>query len=165
MKMKIGPYTVRSGKYPRDLKWAIREFVIEGPGTVIDIDWTDNKFPIGWCTGFNFGHRIWHNDDGYPDRGPVFRWGSHWSWNAPFGEPNRLSFSSPAFTIRFSCFTWWKEIVDSVEEGPIGPTGKRSRVMRVHRERSWPQLEDGWPLVKFQRDRYVKGSPGVTNER
>lgn len=161
MKMKIGSYKIRAGYYTITKDFRIPEFAITGPGLWLDVDWTnDNKFPVGWCAGLNLGKKIWYTDQNGIRRGPFQRWNSHWSWNAPHGEPNRFGVTFGWFSINFSCFTWWKEIVDSVEEGRISPrTGKPARIYRMHRERSWPYLEDGWPIVRFQRKHFEKGEP------
>lgn len=157
--MKIGPYTVNAGKRAITKNFALPEFTLTGPGVWMDIDWTDDKFPVGWCAGLNFGKRIWYFDHNGYRRGPLHRWNSHWSWNAPHGEPNRLSVDLPWFEVRFSCFTWWKEIVDSVEESVSSFNGKPIKRINMHRERAWPHLEDGWPLVRFQRRRFERGEP------
>jgi hypothetical protein len=136
--MKVGPYRLAIGKYWVTRNFWLFEISAKGPGLYLDIDWTDDKFPVGWCAALNLGSS---------DPAPA-RWHAHWAWNAPYHEPNRinLAFGSPFGPVKVdvSCPTWWREEYE--ESGEVMPSG--CPVFRVRCYRTFPYLEDGWPPVR-----------------
>lgn len=150
MKFMIGPYKVSAG---RPEEYLVPEFAIRGPGFMLDIDWTDDKFPIGWCAGVRLGPKVWYEEG----RGPYSRWHIHWSWNAPYTEPNRLGAQLGWLKIDISCFTWWKFVTERIEYGDsVNRAGHPIGIIHGHRERCFPCLEDGWPIVRISKLRWSR---------
>jgi hypothetical protein len=135
--MKLGPYRFHAGKYHVTKDFWLFEISAKGPWLYLDIDWTDDKFPVGWCAGLNLG----------PGSGPApSGWSIHWSWNAPHGEPNRLNLRLNWIKVDFSCFTWQQAVFEDA-----GFTPRGIPVSLVHHKRCRPYLEDGFPLVRISK--------------
>lgn len=136
--MRIGSYEIHLGRYSITSDFSLPEFSVSGPLLWIDIDWTDGKFPVGWCAAIAFGRKVWHDGD----RGPYRRWHAHWSLNAPFDEPNRVNLTFGPVKADLSCPSWWKMIDTGVtEEKTIA--GKIRVVHHIRSVRCFPYLEDG----------------------
>jgi len=149
MKFSIGSYKVHIGKVMFTATYGLPEFSVSGPLLWIDIDWTDARFPVGWCAGMAAGRDVWRDGE----RGPQRRWRVHWSWNAPYNEPNRINITLGPVNADVSCFTWWKTVDTGVtEEKTIA--GKVRTVHHVRHVRCFPYLADGWPVVRFFRIRW-----------
>lgn len=127
---------IRFGHYKITDSIQVPEFTITSRWLNVDIDFED-KFPYGWCAGVFLGRPS--------------RWGFHWAWNAWSGEPNRLNLHLGPVRADFSCFTWWKFRQTGTSARSVN--GREIPVIEGKYVRCLPYPEDGWKLVRINRQR------------